>query len=96
MNLPYNVGLLLSSQVHLSHDLLYYGHIKTVNCHVVSFSAEEVGFFLEPLGLETKAYVFLAVNDNADHETAGGNHWLVKVYLTSHLDVKHYSDVMWL
>ena len=36
--------------------------------------------FLEPLKLEEKDFVFLAINDQDDSESAGGNHWSLLVF----------------
>ena len=35
----------------------------------------ELGIFLEPLKLDKKDLVVLAVNDNSSSEHAGGSHW---------------------
>jgi len=36
--------------------------------------------FLEPLGLEKKQFVFLAINDQLDLESPGGSHWSLLIY----------------
>ena len=38
----------------------------------------ELGIFLEPLVLQEREFVSLAVNDNASTNTAGGSHWYVE------------------
>ena len=38
----------------------------------------ELGIFLEPLVLQEKEFISLAVNDNASTDTAGGSHWYVE------------------
>lgn len=35
----------------------------------------ELGIFLDPLNLDQKELIFLAVNDNAEPDEAGGSHW---------------------
>lgn len=52
--------------------------------------------FLEPLKLEEKNFVFLAINDQEDSESAGGNHWSLLVYARNidafvHFDSASYN-----
>ncbi|XP_026321347.1 sentrin-specific protease 8 [Hyposmocoma kahamanoa] len=41
---------------------------------------EEIKTFLEPLGIQTKQFVFFALNDNDSPDRAGGSHWSLLVY----------------
>lgn len=40
---------------------------------------EDLALFLEPLGLASRRWVFLAVNDNSI-QTAGGSHWSLLLF----------------
>lgn len=55
--------------------------IKCASC------PEELALFLEPLGLASKRWVFLAVNDNSN-QTAGGSHWSLLLF---HRDSGHFA-----
>lgn len=39
------------------------------------FPDEEICIFLDPLNLQQKHYIFMAVNDNMAANTYGGTHW---------------------
>ncbi|CAG9788717.1 unnamed protein product [Diatraea saccharalis] len=41
---------------------------------------EEIKTFLEPLDINSKKFVFFALNDNDSPDTAGGSHWSLLVY----------------
>ena len=45
--------------------------------HTTTHAGPELGIFLEPLVLQEKGVVVLAVNNNASTDTAGGSHWYV-------------------
>ncbi|KAJ0001842.1 hypothetical protein NQD34_001638 [Periophthalmus magnuspinnatus] len=59
--------------------------IKCASC------SEELALFLEPLGLSSRRWVFLAVNDNSN-QTAGGTHWSLLVYQRSSHRFAHYDS----
>lgn len=48
--------------------------------------------FLEPLRLEEKKFVFLAINDQDDSESAGGNHWSLLVYARNISAFVHFDS----
>lgn len=54
-------------------------------------SHEELAVFLEPLGLPSRHWVFLAVNDNSN-QTAGGSHWSLLVYHHHSSQFSHYDS----
>lgn len=59
--------------------------IKCASC------PDELALFLEPLGLTSRRWVFLAVNDNSD-QTAGGSHWSLLLYHHSSNHFAHYDS----
>lgn len=59
--------------------------IKCVSCQ------EELSLFLEPLRLESRRWVFLAVNDNSN-KTAGGSHWSLLLYQRDSGHFSHYDS----
>nr|XP_024000281.1 LOW QUALITY PROTEIN: sentrin-specific protease 8 [Salvelinus alpinus] len=52
---------------------------------------EELALFLEPLGLASRRWVFLAVNDNSIR-TAGGSHWSLLLFLRDGGHFAHYDS----
>lgn len=52
----------------------------------------ELDVFLEPLKLERRDYVFLAINDNISVTSAGGTHWSLLLFDRSQALVKHYDS----
>ncbi|XP_029624126.1 sentrin-specific protease 8 [Salmo trutta] len=52
---------------------------------------EELALFLEPLGLASRRWVFLAVNDNSI-QTAGGSHWSLLLFLRDGGHFAHYDS----
>ncbi|XP_010874017.1 sentrin-specific protease 8 [Esox lucius] len=52
---------------------------------------EELAQFLEPLGLATRRWVFLAVNDNSN-QTAGGSHWSLLLFCRDVGRFGHYDS----
>ncbi|XP_072321165.1 sentrin-specific protease 8 [Eucyclogobius newberryi] len=59
--------------------------IKCASC------PEELALFLEPLGLSSRRWVFLAVNDNSN-QTAGGTHWSLLLYHRGSNHFAHYDS----
>ncbi|KAL1007681.1 hypothetical protein UPYG_G00090140 [Umbra pygmaea] len=59
--------------------------IKCASC------PEELAMFLEPLGLATRQWVFLAVNDNSN-QTAGGSHWSLLLFCRDSGRFAHYDS----
>ncbi|XP_071082261.1 sentrin-specific protease 8-like [Haliotis cracherodii] len=53
---------------------------------------EELVVLLEPLGLPTKQFVFLAVNNNNSCDQVGGSHWSLLVYVRSSQEFRHYDS----
>ncbi|PZC74464.1 hypothetical protein B5X24_HaOG207821 [Helicoverpa armigera] len=58
---------------------------------------DEIGTFLEPLGVSKKQFVFFALNDNDTPDMAGGSHWSLLVYSKPercffHLDSSYVSN----
>ncbi|XP_077291700.1 SUMO peptidase family member deneddylase 1 [Arctopsyche grandis] len=43
-------------------------------------SEDEVGLFLDPLGIRTKKFIFFALNDNEAAGSCGGSHWSLFIY----------------
>ncbi|CAF4931061.1 unnamed protein product [Pieris macdunnoughi] len=43
-------------------------------------TTDEIKIFLEPLNIDSKKFVFFALNDNSSPDTAGGMHWSLLVY----------------
>ncbi|XP_077986256.1 sentrin-specific protease 8-like [Glandiceps talaboti] len=52
----------------------------------------DLGIFLEPLNLESKKLVFLAVNDNESCDTVGGSHWSLLVFYREKETFEHYDS----
>lgn len=59
--------------------------IKCASC------PDELALFLEPLGLASRRWVFLAVNDNSN-QTAGGSHWSLLLYRRNSNRFAHYDS----
>ncbi|XP_053368620.1 sentrin-specific protease 8 [Clarias gariepinus] len=59
--------------------------IKCASCQ------EELAVFLEPLRLESRRWVFLAVNDNSN-QVAGGSHWSLLLYQRDSGHFSHYDS----
>lgn len=59
--------------------------IKCASCQ------EELAVFLEPLRLESRRWVFLAVNDNSN-QAAGGSHWSLLLYQRDSGHFSHYDS----
>lgn len=64
--------------------------------------ASDIGIFLEPLQINTKKFVFFALNDNSSPDAAGGSHWSLLVYSQNENSFFHYDsssgsnhDVAW-
>jgi len=84
----------------LSHDLR--SSVCMIAPEVTQFiklsaSGDEEGglpleIFLEPLKLEEKDFVFLAINDQDDSESAGGNHWSLLVFSRSNNAFVHFDS----
>ncbi|XP_077865152.1 sentrin-specific protease 8-like [Saccoglossus kowalevskii] len=55
-------------------------------------SVSDIGIFLEPLNLESKKLIFLAVNDNESRESAGGSHWTLLVFDRENESFSHYDS----
>ncbi|KAM9765250.1 sentrin-specific protease 8 [Menidia menidia] len=51
----------------------------------------ELALFLEPLGLASRRWVFLAVNDNSDR-SAGGSHWSLLLFHRAAHRFAHYDS----
>ena len=56
---------------------LYEGRANYTQGHIIAFIliASDLGMFLEPLSLQQKQLIFLAVNNNESVHHAGGSHW---------------------
>ena len=52
---------------------------------------EELGIFLEPLNLESKDLIVLAVNNN-DSERSGGSHWSLLMFSTQAKEFFHFDS----
>lgn len=61
-----------------SRELLFVAPEVTQCIKMVGSS--EIKTFLDPLGVESKKFVFFALNDNDSPDTAGGSHWSLLVY----------------
>ena len=55
-------------------------------------SQNEIGIFLEPLGLSSKTAVFLPVNSMTDPSKAGGSHWSLLVFLKTNNLFIHFDS----
>lgn len=55
-------------------------------------SYEEIPVFLEPLELETKEVVVLAVNDANDPSLPGGSHWSLLIYTSQAKEFYHMDS----
>ncbi|XP_045775146.1 sentrin-specific protease 8, partial [Maniola jurtina] len=62
----------------------------------------DIGIFLEPLQINTKKFVFFALNDNSSPDTAGGSHWSLLVFSRNENSFFHFDsssgsnhDVAW-
>eukprot|EP00058_Branchiostoma_floridae_P014557 XP_002600045.1 hypothetical protein BRAFLDRAFT_221105 [Branchiostoma floridae] len=58
----------------------------------IKYSQDDLAPFLEPLELSSKKLVFLAVNDNANLESAGGSHWSLLLYRRDVAEFQHYDS----
>ncbi|XP_046969235.1 sentrin-specific protease 8 [Vanessa cardui] len=64
--------------------------------------ASEISIFLEPLDIDTKKFVFFALNDNNSPDKAGGSHWSLLVFSKTENCFYHFDsssgsnhDVAW-
>lgn len=76
-------GVLGDAIIFISPEVTQF--IKYASCH------EELAVFLEPLGLSSRQWVFLPVNDNSN-QTAGGSHWSLLVYHHHSNRFSHYDS----
>ena len=53
---------------------------------------EELGIFLEPLQLECKDLIILAVNNSSDPTKAGGSHWSLLMFSKQAQEFFHYDS----
>ncbi|XP_072880862.1 sentrin-specific protease 8 [Hemitrygon akajei] len=72
------------------------GNVCFISPEVTQFikctaSQEELAIFLEPLALDQKSLVFLAVNDNSV-QAAGGSHWSLLFYSRERNCFSHYDS----
>lgn len=52
----------------------------------------EIGVFLDPLGANSKDFVFLALNDNEQTEHSGGSHWSLLVISQPEQTAFHFDS----
>lgn len=53
---------------------------------------EELGIFLEPLNLETKDLIVMAVNNSNDPERPGGSHWSLLMFSRQAREFYHFDS----
>lgn len=54
--------------------------------------SEDIKFFLEPLNMDMKHFVFFALNDNNSPDMAGGSHWSLLVYSKTESCFYHFDS----
>ena len=58
----------------------------------ISFSVQEIPSFLDPLSLESKDLVLLAVNNASDPDSPGGTHWSLLIFSRQALEFFHLDS----